>query len=58
VGVNYSLFSLIALKQLMSQAAWESDVAPNKLSFKQKVYILQRKRPQFKAFSPSEDEIG
>jgi hypothetical protein len=42
-----------ALRQLMSQAAWDTNVAPAILSFKGTVYILRRKVPQTAAFSPS-----
>jgi hypothetical protein len=57
--VEQELWGLIilhfALRLLMSQAAWETKLDPDKLSFKKTVYILRRKIPQLAAFSPRSD---
>ena len=58
--VEQELWGLIilhfALRQLMSQVAWETELDPDRLSFKKTVYILRRKLPQFAAFSPRDGD--
>jgi hypothetical protein len=60
VLVEQELWGLIilhfALRQLMAEVAWETNVDPDRLSFKKTVYILRRKLPQLAAFSPSDEE--
>jgi hypothetical protein len=55
--VEQELWGLIilhyALRLLMSQAAWETNIDPDKLSFKKTIFIIRRKLPQLVAFPPN-----
>jgi hypothetical protein len=55
--VEQELWGLIiihyALRNLMAHAAWEHKIDPDKLSFKNSVFVVRRKLPQLAAFPPS-----
>jgi hypothetical protein len=56
--VEQELWGLIILhfaaRQLMAKAAWKSNIDPDKLSFKNTVFVLRRRLPQLAAFPPSD----
>jgi hypothetical protein len=60
--VEQELWGLIilhfAIRKIITQAAWKHKTDPDKLSFKNAVFVVKRNLPQFAAFPPTEEEPG